>query len=511
MSFEKKKILAIAGAAVILIAAVAVSYATGYSHGYNSRGKTQLQDNNPDSVLAENELDENEVKPLDEDTISVLCCGVDNTQKLTDVIMYALFDTREGTVNILRIPRDTFVGSAFPTGKANAIYGHPKDGMTGIETLRNYLEENWKLDIDYYATIDLAGVRDIVDDIGGVTMNIEQQINYLPGKVLYPGEQTLNGEQAEWILRYRSGYANGDLGRIDAQTAFIKAAIQQVKDMGRMKCIPILMKHYNDVDTDMPLDKMVAVAGNLFELNVDDMVMHVVPGKGTMYYSYAVYAVDIEGLVEILNESFARDGQSFSAESLDIPNLYGGSSVSKPSSGFQSNSYQGGSTSSQTQQSSQTTQKPGNSSQQNSEDQEQMTPQYLYDENGNPLYRLDQNGDPIYDYDEDGNIVYIYEQTKKQEEKTTQKQSQTTEKTEKTQKEQSDSQSTTTTQREDGRKVIPSKSNQEKAQQEQEQEESKTEEKTESKTSSSKTTSKKTSSGSDEDSEPEGFHFTTRG
>ncbi len=504
MSFEKKKILAIVGAAVILIAAVAVSYATGYSHGYNSRNKTQLQDEKQDSALAESELNEDEVKPLDEDTISVLCCGVDNTQKLTDVIMYALFDTREGTVNILRIPRDTFVGSDFPTGKANAIYGHPKDGMTGIETLKNYLEENWKLDVDYYATIDLAGVRDIVDDIGGVTMNIEQQINYLPGKVLYPGEQTLTGEQAEWILRYRSGYSNGDLGRIDAQTAFVKAAIQQVKDMGRMKCIPILMKHYNDVDTDMPLDKMIAVAGNLFELNVDDMVMHVVPGKGTMYYSYAVYAVDIDGLVDILNESFSSDGESFSAASLNIPNLYGGSSASRPSSSSQNSNYQGSSSTSQTQQSGQTTQQQGSSAQQKAEEEQQMVPQYLYDENGNPLYRLDKNGDPIYDYDEDGNIVYIYEQAKKREEQAAQKRQE--QKDEKDEKDEKDSQTTSTAQREDGRKVIQSKSNQEKAQQEQqEKDEREKEEEQEDKTSSSKKTSSK------QDSQTEGFNFTTRG
>ena len=112
-----------------------------------------------------------DIQPLEEDIISVLCYGVSNTQELTDVIMYAQFDTRSGKVNVLRIPRDTFVGSQFPTAKINAIYGHPEDGKTGIQTLTDYLRDNWKLDIDYYATIDLASVRDIVDDMGGVTMD----------------------------------------------------------------------------------------------------------------------------------------------------------------------------------------------------------------------------------------------------------------------------------------------------------------------------------------------------
>ena len=45
------------------------------------------------------------------------------------------------------------------------------------------------------------------------------------------------------------------------------------------------MKHYDDVETDMPLDKMISVASALFELDTDDMKMHVVPGQGTMYYA----------------------------------------------------------------------------------------------------------------------------------------------------------------------------------------------------------------------------------
>ena len=382
-----------------------------------------------------------------EDTISVLCCGVDNTQELTDVIMYALFNTKTGEVNVLRIPRDTFVGSEFPTGKINAIYGHPEDGLTGIETLEKYLEENWKLNIDYYATIDLASVRDIVDDMGGVTMNIEQQINYLPGKVLYPGEQTLTGEQAEWIIRYRAGYADGDLGRIDAQTQFIFACIDRVHELGRLKCIPILMEHYNDVDTNMPLDKMLSVASALFELSTDDIQMHVVPGSGTMYYSYAVYGVDEEALLEILNENFATQGSQYTAEDLNIAGTGGssyGSNYGNSSSNYGNSSDNYGESYGNNYGNGEETQQP------QEEQDSQWAPQYQYDENGNPLYRLDENGDPIYDYDENGNIVYIYQQAEQQEQEQTQE----------------NEQSSTVQEDENGNRVILSKSNREKAEQE---------------------------------------------
>lgn len=457
----QKKIAAAVVAAICLVACIAVSYLAGYARGSARKSTLSSAEGTSGEINAE-DVSEDDIKPLDEDTISVLCCGVDNTQKLTDVIMYALFNTKTGEVNILRIPRDTFVGSEFPTGKINAIYGHPQDGLTGIETLEKYLEENWKLDIDYYATIDLASVRDIVDDMGGVTMNIEQEIDYLPGKVLYPGEQTLTGEQAEWIIRYRAGYANGDLGRIDAQTQFIFACIDRVHELGRLKCIPLVIQHYGDIDTNMPLDKMLSVASALFELNTDDIQMHVVPGSGTMYYSYAVYGVDKDGLLEILNENFATQGKQYTAEDLNIAGTgssYGSSynnNYSNNDGGSYGNSYGNSSGNTGESYGSQ------GQTQQTQEQESQWTPQYQYDEEGNPLYRLDENGDPIYDYDADGNIVYIYQQAEQQEQQSQEQQAQESEQ----------NQSSGVREDEDGNRVILSKSNREKAEQEkQEQQE----------------------------------------
>ena len=443
----QKKIAAAVVAAICLIACICVSYLAGYARGASGKKVTLSDQQGTDgSVDAEN-VSEDDIKPLEEDTISVLCCGVDNTQELTDVIMYAQFNTKTGEVNILRIPRDTFVGSEFPTGKINAIYGHPEDGKTGIQTLEDYLKDNWNLDIDYYATIDLASVRDIVDDMGGVTMDIQQEIDYLPGKTLYPGEQTLTGEQAEWIIRYRAGYANGDLGRIDAQTQFIFACIDRVHELGRLKCIPILMEHYNDVDTNMPLDKMLSVASALFELSTDDIQMHVVPGSGTMYYSYAVYGVDEEALLEILNENFATQGSQYTAEDLNIAGTGGssyGSSYGNSSSNYGNSSDNYGESYGNNYGNGEETQQP------QEEQDSQWAPQYQYDENGNPLYRLDENGDPIYDYDENGNIVYIYQQAEQQEQEQTQE----------------NEQSSTVQEDENGNRVILSKSNREKAEQE---------------------------------------------
>lgn len=319
------KITVLTTAIVLVVVSVMIAFAAGPKVERHQTDDEQASNQstiaNEDASSSNEDKKINDVKPLAEETISVLALGVDKSEKLTDVIMYVVFNIRDKTVSVLRIPRDCFVGKDFPTGKVNAIYGHPNEGETGIETLRNYLEEKWKLDIDYYATISLDAVKDIIDDLGGIKMNVEQTINYLPGQVIYPGEQVLDGEKSEWILRYRAGYTNGDLGRIDTQTKFLGACIDTAKQKGIRECLTVLMKNYKELETDMTLDKMLSLATNYYDMDKNNINMHVVPGNGAMYYSYAVYAVDEEGLLEILNESFVTQGKELTAEEVEVAQL----------------------------------------------------------------------------------------------------------------------------------------------------------------------------------------------
>lgn len=336
MKYLNNKLTAVFSFIVIAMAAVFVGFLVGPRIHRTIPGTGSSSSSTSASTKDVEEMDEDDLEQidnLDEDVINVLALGVDNTQQLTDVIMYVRLNPKDTSVSILRLPRDCFVGSEYPTAKINTIYGHPDEGKDGVTTLVDYLEENWKLEIDYYAAITLDGVRQIVDDMGGVTMDIPQTINYLPGKVLYPGEQVLTGEQAEWLIRYRSGYSNGDLGRIDMQSQFLMACLQTAKDLGRMKCLPILMKNYDTMETDMPLDKMVSIANTFFNIDPNAIDFNVVPGEGAMYYSYAVYNVDKDGLLEILNEKFQPSSGPLTLSDLDgIPQVNSGSSYGGSSS-----------------------------------------------------------------------------------------------------------------------------------------------------------------------------------
>lgn len=69
------------------------------------------------------------------------------------------------------------------------------------------INETLAVPIDHYITITLDSFQEIVDAMGGIEVDMPYQINYLPGKVIPEGKQVLDGEKAEWLVRYRAGYA----------------------------------------------------------------------------------------------------------------------------------------------------------------------------------------------------------------------------------------------------------------------------------------------------------------
>lgn len=314
-SGRKKTAIAVCILAVICVLAVgAVALMKNY-RPFEQKPETTADPNVTTSKPLENSPE------IKEKSVNVLVCGLDESESLTDVIMLVSFDIENKKAQVLQIPRDSFVGDEYISYKINSVYGHPDAGQTKIGALIEILNEQYKLPIDHYVTVTIPGFRDIVDSMGGIKINIPQQINYLPGKVLYPGEQVIDGEKAEWFVRYRAGYANADIGRIGAQEIFLQALMDAVKDKGRMEMVSILTQNMGNITTDMSLSEIIDYAGVGFELNSDDIEFYIVPGEGIMYNGYAVYAVDIEGTADILNEHFRDYTDKISASELDIPEV----------------------------------------------------------------------------------------------------------------------------------------------------------------------------------------------
>lgn len=292
---------------VIVFSAVAI---IAYNNGSN-------EGNNSSSSSTGEKTDK--VERPEEDLIDVLVVGVDANEKLTDVIVIVRYNIKDKSVTLLQIPRDTYVGSEFPTGKINAVNGNPRDGEEGLETLKNVINETMSIDIDYHVVFTIPMLRTIVDKMGGVTVDVPVPIVWSNGNRVEEGVQTLSGAEAEMFMRYRAGYAMGDIGRVNAQQLFFTGLFDKAKELGRLKCLGILKDVYKDIQTDMPLLKAISFGNAAFDLETEDMKFLILPGEGRTVNGLSVYAIHSDELETMLNEEFKVDGEAPYVVDLPFP------------------------------------------------------------------------------------------------------------------------------------------------------------------------------------------------
>jgi LCP family protein required for cell wall assembly len=155
--------------------------------------------------------------------------------KRTDSMMILHVGSNGNTM--ISLPRDSDVeipsfkgsesGKLFPAEgrhtKLNAAYAED-----GPELLVRTVEYNTGLHIDHYAEIGFGGFAKIVDAVGGVEIDIEQEMkDKKSGSNFEPGKRTLNGEQSLAFVRQRYGLTGGDLDRTKNQQKFLSALASQ--------------------------------------------------------------------------------------------------------------------------------------------------------------------------------------------------------------------------------------------------------------------------------------------
>ncbi len=159
--------------------------------------------------------------------------------KRTDSMM--ILHTGDNGPTLISLPRDSnvtipeFKGSesgktrpAMGANKLNAAYS-----IDGPTLLVRTVEFNTGLHIDHYVEIGFAGFANIVDAVGGVEMDIPQDIkDTKSGADFKKGKQTLNGEEALAFVRTRYALAGSDLDRTKNQQKFLSALANQVATPG---------------------------------------------------------------------------------------------------------------------------------------------------------------------------------------------------------------------------------------------------------------------------------------
>ena len=255
------------------------------------------------------------VKSTSVDVLNVLICGLDNSQNLTDIIMVMCYDMKRGTANILQIPRDTFVGSDIPTGKVNAVYGSAEKGESKIKALERRLNTQFQLPIDYYVAITIPGFRKAVRKIGGVPIVMPRSLNLYDSdpkvkafRRIGPGKVTLNEYQAEGFVRHRASYAQGDLGRVEAQRIFFAGLINKVKSLNSVQQTSVMLDCIKEFSTDMTVKELTGFIGIAKDLKMYNILFHGVPGQSLttrpagMRQTLSYYSIHKEEYADLLNK-----------------------------------------------------------------------------------------------------------------------------------------------------------------------------------------------------------------
>lgn len=275
-----------------------------------------------DGTINENIVTPTEVK---DKYVNFLVVGVDYVKgssrgHLTDTIMVVSFDIEGKNIDVLQIPRDSYIGNFTPTGKINSVYGRAEGG--GINGLADMIFNTFNITIDHYVTIDMTGFVRIVDKIGGVEVNVPQRIE-LEGAILKPGLQVLDGWRAEKFVRERKSYSNGDLGRMDMQKIFMKALIDKIFGMGKKEIISLAPTLINEITTDLTLGEMLGYYNKLMDVDkASGINFYTAPiSGGGKYRGNSVVILDKQKTADLLNEHFRPYTKKVSADEIGIQTL----------------------------------------------------------------------------------------------------------------------------------------------------------------------------------------------
>ena len=229
--------------------------------------------------------------------INILIVGCDEIENngRADTIVLLSVSPKTKDVLILSIPRDTRV--EIPEkgmDKINHAYAFGGEKLIS-RTVSLFLD----LPIHFYAIADFNGFVNIIDELGGVEIDVEKEMHYVDkaGGLdinLYPGKQILNGEKSLQYIRFRHDKL-GDLGRIKRQQKLALAVIEKMMNFDSITKIPQIseeMKGY--METDIKVQDAIALA-NLFKgINQEKFKIETIQAKPIYLEGISYLEPDVE-------------------------------------------------------------------------------------------------------------------------------------------------------------------------------------------------------------------------
>lgn len=256
----------------------------------------------------EDRLRENDVDLSQKDSFSVLLMGIDTgdlgrvEQGRSDTMMVATISPQDNQTTVVSIGRDSYVDIVGhgTTDKINHAYAFGGPAMA-MNTVEKFLD----IPIDHYVSINMAGLKELVDAVGGI--EVDNEITFSQdGFDFAIGRTSLNGEQALAYSRMRYEDPNGDYGRQERQRKIVEGIVKKVLSLdGITQYQTILNAVEQNMKTDMSFDDMRTLAFNYrsaFQTIKQDQLQ----GEGFMQDGISYQRVSDEELARVQKELKAQ-------------------------------------------------------------------------------------------------------------------------------------------------------------------------------------------------------------
>lgn len=269
-----------------------------------------------------------------------LILGVDYEESLTDVIMACSYVSTTGEINILSVPRDTYVSwsgqdltavrkvnSKTPWYmKINSVYGYTKSA--GTEIIQGTVEDLLGIKFDHYVKVDLDAFNYIVDAVGGIYFDVpagglwyndpDQNLTI----AIKGGYQLLDGNDAEGLVRYRSGYVRADLQRVEVQQEFMREFISQVvsKETFVDNIGTLAMSFIKYVETDFNMSDLPKYLTSLENIDLNNINTDTLGGDSGSIDGLSYYIHNEMLLKEVVDKFFYGSTAPLNSEDIIISN-----------------------------------------------------------------------------------------------------------------------------------------------------------------------------------------------
>ncbi len=234
-------------------------------------------------------------------SLNVLVLGTDKSGYRTDSVILIHYDIMSKSTCLFSIPRDYMLTLSEDT--QNLINYHAKfvkfaDFSSYVKQAKKEstpsiitqtVEEILDIKIDHFVVVNIAAFRQAVDAVGGVEVYIPDTLRYNdPYQNLYinlpAGVQTLNGEKAEQLVRFRSGVNGyGDIGRMQMQQYFLTNYIKKLFSFNSITKINEIVESLTDLlQTDASLNEAMEILNTIKDADFTKVDSLQLPGSNKM-------------------------------------------------------------------------------------------------------------------------------------------------------------------------------------------------------------------------------------